>query len=247
MCVDYLPTAAYLYFYKPLVKRNPDGTKPHIERFPDSQTAVEGKTVSFLVLVTGVPAPNITWYHDNSRIKNDYAHEVATDGSLTIYTAEMKHSGLYRMVAANSIGSKVQTLKFSVVRDDVQVTAPPLQPVEPPPRPSKISPTVPNSRPAAPPPRPTAPPPRPTAPPPRPAAPPSRPVASPLRPAASPLRPAASSYGKGTAINVSHFGSYVSQNHANTNKGFRALYSVSLVIVQISHMHALCCLCTVTY
>ena len=178
--------------------------------------------MSFPVLVTGVPAPNITWYHDNSRIKNDYAHDVAADGSLTIYTAEMKHSGVYRMVAANSIGSEVQNLKLSVVRDDVQVTAPPLQPVEPPPRPSKRSPTVPNSRPAAPPPRPAAP---------------------PQRPAAPPSRPAASSYGNGTAINVSHFGSYVSQNHANTNKGFRALYSVSLVIVQF---HT-CCLMLCMY
>ena len=184
------------------MEQYPDGTKPHIERFPDSQTAVEGKTVSFPVLVTGVPAPNITWYHDNSQIDSDYAHEVATDGSLTIFTAEMKHSGVYRMVAANSIGSEEQTLKLSVVRDAVQVTAPPLpvppakppkQPVEPPPRPTKRSPpTLPNSRPAAPPPRPAAP-----------------------------------TYGDGTAINVAHFGSYVSQNHANTNKGFRALYSVS--------------------
>ena len=98
------------------------GTKPHIDGFPDSQTAVEGKKVSFPVLVTGIPAPNITWYHNNSQIENGYAHDVAADGSLTIYTAEMKHAGVYKMVAANSVGSEEQTVKLSIIGDYEEMT-----------------------------------------------------------------------------------------------------------------------------
>ena len=146
--------------------------------------------MSFPVLVTGVPAPNITWYHDNSRIENDYAHNVAADGSLTIYTAEMKHAGVYKMVAANSIGSEEQTVKLSIIGDYEDMTPhllndtpkPLKQQAEPSPTSLSERSPLPHSKPAA--------------------------------------------YREG-GIHVSQFGAYVSQNHVNTNKGFKTLYFVS--------------------
>ena len=184
----------------------PHGTKQFIEQFPGSQTAVEGKTVLFPVVVTGKPPPTITWYHDDSQIHSDYAHDIASDGSLTIYSTEMKHAGVYKMVAAANRGrTEEQTLKLSVKRENIQVTAPPLpfppakppkQPVEPPPRPAAPSKRSPPSL--------------------------SKPYTQP----AVPPQPAAPSYGDG-GIQVSQFGAYVSQNHGNTNKGFRTIYSVS--------------------
>ena len=174
--------------------------KPFIEQFPESQTAVEGKTVLFPVVVTGIPPPTITWYHDDSQIHSNYAHDIASNGSLTIYSAEMKHAGVYKMVAAANRGrTEEQTLKLSVKRENVEVTAPPL-PV-PPAKPPK----------------------QPVEPPPRPAAPSKRSPPSLLKPY---TQPAAPSYGDG-GIQVSQFGAYVSQNHRNTNKGFRTIYSVS--------------------
>ena len=47
--------------------------------------------------------------------------------SLTIYSTEMKHAGVYKMVAAANRGrTEEQTLKLSVKRENIQVTAPPL-------------------------------------------------------------------------------------------------------------------------
>ena len=166
--------------------------------------------MSFPVVVTGIPPPTITWYHDDSQIHSGYAHDIASDGSLTIYFAEMKHAGAYKMVAVNRGSTAEQTLRLSMIREDVQVTAPPL-PVPP----------------AKPPKQPVEPPPRPAAPSKR--SPPSLP--KPYTPPTIPPRPAAPSYGGG--IHVSQFGAYVSQNHTNTNKGFRTIYSVSALLLTI--------------
>ena len=135
--------------------------KPFIKSFPEDMTVTEGNRVEFHVKVSGTPDPQLTWYHESTRLDNDYAHEISTDGTLVIATTEMKHSGTYRLVASNSVGTAEK--KFTL----------------------KLIPETPEEQPMT---VPTA-------------------VSHP--------------------VNVTELGQYVSRNHADTNKGFTALYRVS--------------------
>ena len=146
---------------------------PSIEQFPESQTVDEGKMVMFSVKVSGSPPPSISWYHGNTQLRNDSAHEISDNGSLTIYATEMKHAGVYRMVVTNISGSVEEQLKLTIV----EATNPELLSSDW----GQVPPT-----------------------------------------------PPAKTRG---GYHVSQFGEFVAQNHANTNKGFKALYSVSLSVL----------------
>ena len=74
----------------------------------------EGEGVVFQVEVTGSPQPKLTWYHDGVEVKADYSNELAEDGSLTMPSAETKHSGVYQLVAANKAGSVEREVKLEV-------------------------------------------------------------------------------------------------------------------------------------
>ena len=139
------------------------GCKPLIEKFPDDISVVEGGKVLLSVKVIGSPQPTLTWYHDNTRQGNDYAHEISSDGSLTIITAEMRHSGTYQLVATNSEGTVEKQFSLKVVSEEGE--EPPLA--------------------------------------------------------------ATTEVVKSTPVPVDGFGQYVSQNHANSNKGFTTPYNVS--------------------
>ena len=78
---------------------------PQLDMFPEDKRVVEGEEVVFSVKVTGVPQPKITWYHNGDKVVADYAKELAADGSLTFLSAELKHSGVYQLVATNRAGS----------------------------------------------------------------------------------------------------------------------------------------------
>ena len=136
-------------------------SRPLIKSFPEDMTVTEGSRVEFPVKVSGTPDPQLTWYHESTRLDNDYAHEISTDGTLVIATTEMKHSGAYRLVASNTAGTteKKFTLKLiSEAPEEELATAG-----------SAVSHPVP----------------------------------------------------------ITELGQYVSRNHADTNKGFTALYRVS--------------------
>ena len=108
---------------------------------------------------------SLTWYHDNTRLGSDYAHEISSDGSLTIITAEMSHSGTYRLVASNNEGAVEKQVQLSVINEEDEETLP-----------SAVH-TAEESEP----------------------------------------------------IPVTGFGQYVSQNHANSNNGFKIQYKVSMM------------------
>ena len=91
---------------------------PVIELFPEDMTVVEGNRVVLPVKVIGSPQPTLTWYHDNTPLESDYAHEIASDGSLTIITAEMRHTGVYRLVARNIEGSVEKRFSLNVLPED---------------------------------------------------------------------------------------------------------------------------------
>ena len=143
--------------------------KPYFEEFPQDKTVLEGKKVVLPVKIDSNPPATLTWYHDNTRLNNDYAHEISSKGSLTIMTAEMSHTGTYQLVATNSEGTAESQLMLKVIPEAQKAP-----PKPPPPKPVPFQ-------------------------------------------------------GK-AGIPVSSFGQYVSQNHANTNKGFTTLYNVSLLI-----------------
>ena len=52
----------------------------------------------------GTPGPKLTWYHNGEEVMADYSKELAENGSLTMPSAELKHSGVYQLVAVNPAG-----------------------------------------------------------------------------------------------------------------------------------------------
>ena len=80
-------------------------SKPLIQALPKDTTVMEGARVEFPVQVIGTPHPTLTWYHNNTCVNNDYAHEISSNDTLTIVNAEMKHAGKYQLVATNIVGT----------------------------------------------------------------------------------------------------------------------------------------------
>ena len=74
----------------------------------------EGEGVLFRVRVTGAPKPKLTWYHNGVEVVADYSKELAEDGSLTMPSAETKHSGVYQLVAVNKAGKTQREVKLQV-------------------------------------------------------------------------------------------------------------------------------------
>ena len=75
----------------------------------------------FQVEVSGVPQPKLTWYHDGVEVVADYSTELSEDGSLTIPSAETKHSGVYQLVAVNPEGRVEREVKLSVDSEGAEV------------------------------------------------------------------------------------------------------------------------------
>ena len=74
----------------------------------------------FQVEVTGTPRPKLTWYHNGEEQRADYSKELAEDGSITMPSAELKHSGVYQLVAVNSAGRVEREVKLSVESESVE-------------------------------------------------------------------------------------------------------------------------------
>ena len=84
---------------------------------------IEGEGVYFRIKVSGEPQPTVTWYHDGEPVRADYAREIESDRSLTIPSTELKHSGIYKAVAANSHGSEEREIKLMVNEETGASTA----------------------------------------------------------------------------------------------------------------------------
>ena len=74
----------------------------------------EGERVLFQVEVRGSPQPKVTWYHNGEEVVGDYSKELSEDGSLTMPSAEAKHSGVYQLVAHNMAGRVEREVKLTV-------------------------------------------------------------------------------------------------------------------------------------
>ena len=97
-------------------------TEPTITKFPSDTNITEGEGVYFKIKVNGVPRPTVTWYHDGQPVRADYAREIEADGSLTIPSTELKHSGVYKAVVANQHGSEEREIKLTVNEEGVSST-----------------------------------------------------------------------------------------------------------------------------
>ena len=138
-------------------------SKPLIQSISKNTTVMEGTRVEFPVQVIGTPHPTLTWYHNNTCVNNDYAHEISSNGTLTIVNTEMKHAGSYQLVATNSVGTVEGNFTLKVMSETPQAPS------------------------------------------------------------------AAGGSEVSHSVFMAEFGQYVSQNHANNNKGFTKLYQVSHV------------------
>ena len=78
----------------------------------------------FQVEVSGAPHPELVWYHDGVRVVADYSMELAEDGSLTMPSAELKHSGMYKLVASNPAGSVEREVRLVVEEEGRKRPAP---------------------------------------------------------------------------------------------------------------------------
>ena len=69
-----------------------------------------GEGVLFQVKVTGSPPPKLVWYHNGEEIVADYSREIMTDGSLTMPSVEVRHTGTYKVVAEMWQGRRKERL-----------------------------------------------------------------------------------------------------------------------------------------
>ena len=89
-------------------------TEPKFVEFPSDTNITEGEGLYFKIKVSGEPQPTVTWYHDGEPVRADYARDIEADGSLTIPSTELKHSGVYKAVVANQYGSEEREIKLTV-------------------------------------------------------------------------------------------------------------------------------------
>ena len=89
-----------------------------ISMFPSDVAVTEGEGLYFKIEVNGEPQPTVTWYHDGEPIRENYAREIESDGSLTIPSVELKHSGVYKAVAANEYGSEEREVTLAVRKEE---------------------------------------------------------------------------------------------------------------------------------
>lgn len=68
----------------------------------------------FKVVVSGKPIPTLTWYHNDTKLVANYAQEILDDGSLNIPSVELKHGGVYKLVATNDATTVEQEVQLTV-------------------------------------------------------------------------------------------------------------------------------------
>ena len=96
---------------------------PLIDEFPTDTVAIEGEGVLFKVEVRGCPQPSLTWYHQDTQLTPDYSLELNQDGSLSITSTELRHSGVYKLCAKNCRGSAEREVRLTVRQEEEEAAA----------------------------------------------------------------------------------------------------------------------------
>ena len=99
-------------------------------QFPEETHAVEGEAVLFQVKVTGSPQPKLTWYHNGEEVVADYSRELDEDGSITLPSTEVWHSGTYQLVAQSPAGRTEREVRLFVEAEDTKQRPPTTTPAK---------------------------------------------------------------------------------------------------------------------
>ena len=63
----------------------------------------------------------MTWYHDGEGVVEDHSIEVTDDGYLMVPCAELRHSGVYQLVAVNKAGRAERQVTLTVREEEQTV------------------------------------------------------------------------------------------------------------------------------
>ena len=94
---------------------------PVIMDFSSNKHLTEGESITFKTAVSGNPEPTLIWYHEGIELKSDYAVEIQPSGVLSIASAELKHSGVYKLQARNPSGTAEREVKLIVRPDNEEI------------------------------------------------------------------------------------------------------------------------------
>ena len=87
---------------------------PAILGFPTHLSPIEGEEVRIEMKLEGYPLPTIVWYQNGEAIVTDYSKEIDEQGSLFFPSIELKHSGVYKVIATNRGGEVEKEVSVSV-------------------------------------------------------------------------------------------------------------------------------------
>ena len=90
---------------------------PTIHGLPSHLSPIEGKGACIEAKVEGHPPPTLAWYHDGEVVVADYSIEINEQGSLFFPGIELKHSGVYKLVATNDSGKAEKEVSVSVMSE----------------------------------------------------------------------------------------------------------------------------------
>ena len=70
------------------------------------------------VKVKGDPPPILFWFHNGKAVMVDYSIKIDEQGSLFFPSIELKHSGVYKLIATNMCGKVEKEVKVSVIIEE---------------------------------------------------------------------------------------------------------------------------------
>ena len=90
---------------------------PAINGFPSRLFPTEGEGVRIEAKIEGHPPPTLVWYHNGEAVVTDYSIEIDEQGSLFFPSIELKHSGMYKVIATNDSGQAEKVVTVSVMSE----------------------------------------------------------------------------------------------------------------------------------
>ena len=92
---------------------------PKIVNKPENFTLNVGDDINITCLITGIPAPKVTWYHGQTTVRADarrYRVETTNESTtLTVAKATVKDSAEFTLKLQNDAGSDKGSVKVDVV------------------------------------------------------------------------------------------------------------------------------------
>ena len=90
---------------------------PAINGFPSHLFLTEGEGFRIEAKVEGHPPPTLVWFHNEEAVVTDYSTGIDEQGSLFFPSIELKHSGVYKVIATNASGQAEKVVTVSVMNE----------------------------------------------------------------------------------------------------------------------------------